>query len=107
MQEKGRRKMTNKKKELVHLRALSFDEIAEVIRRFEECGYSLQNLEPESGHWLLTEFCRYGIVNPDLHEIANPEDPEEEWAEVFELLPVNTIIELGEAIMSMSMEEKG
>ena len=103
----GRRKMTDKKKERVHLRALSFEEIAKVIRRFEECGYRLQSLEPESGHWLLTEFCRYGIINPDLHEITNPEDPEEEQIEAFELLPVDTVIELGEAIISMSMEENG
>lgn len=93
--------MTDGKRELVYLRALSPVEITKAIRKFEECGYDLRNLEPESGLRLLTEFCRYGIINSDLHEITNPEDPEEEQIEAFELLSTDTIIRLGEAIISM------
>ena len=48
------------------------------------------------------EACRYGIVDKALHEIANPEDPKTDQKEVFELMIGNALIEIGQAIISIS-----
>lgn len=88
--------------EEIEVRPLTDVEIAKIFKTVEDSGYDTSDPKVSDNFILQVEACRYGIVDKALHEIANPEDPIENHKEVFELMIGNALIEIGQAIISIS-----
>src|SRR5574344_1134768 len=88
--------------EEIEVRPLTDVEIAKIFKTVEDSGYDTTDPKVSDNFILQVEACRYGIVDKALHEIANPEDPIENHKEVFELMIGNALIEIGQAIISIS-----
>ena len=88
----------------VEIRPLTEIEIAKVFKKVEKEGFLLTTDDTKlSDNYILPiEACRYGIVDPALHEIVNPEAPKEEQKEVFESMVGNALVEIGREIINIS-----
>jgi hypothetical protein len=88
--------------ESITVRPLTELEIAKVFKKVEDAGFDTTDPKLSDNYLLQLEACRFGIVDPKLHEIANPEDPVESQQEVYELMVGNALSEIGRAIISIS-----
>ena len=88
--------------EEIEVRPLTDVEIAKIFKTVEDSGYDTSDPKVSDNFILQVEACRYGIVDKALHEIANQEDPKTDQKEVLELMVGNAIIEIGQAIISIS-----
>lgn len=88
--------------ENIVVRPLTELEIAKVFKKVEESGFETTDPKLSDNYLLYVETCRYGIVDPKLHEIVNPEDPVEKQKEIYELMTGNALTEIGKAITSIS-----
>ena len=86
----------------IEIRPLTDIEIAKVFKKVEAAGFNTTDPKLSDNYILQVEAARYGIVDKSLHEIANPEDLEEEQKEVFELLVGNAQAEIGRVIIAIS-----
>lgn len=86
----------------IEIRPLTEGEIAKVFKKVEDAGFSTSDPKLSDNYILQVEACRYGITDKSLHEIINPEDPEEDQKEVFESMIGNALIEIGREIINIS-----
>ena len=86
----------------IEIRPLTDVEIAKIFKKVENSGFDTTDPKLSDNYILQVEACRFGIVDKSLHEIYNPEDPEEDQKEVFELMIGNSLAEIGRAIISIS-----
>ena len=86
----------------VEIRPLTETEIAKVFKKVEEAGFSTTDPKLSDNYILQIEACRYGIVDPALHEIVNPDAPKSSQQEVFENMVGNALIEIGREIINIS-----
>lgn len=104
----------NKFRKFVHLTVYDEDieikpmteiEIAKVFKSVEKLGFSTSDTNLSDNYILQTEACRYGIVDPALHEKVEVDDPEtgkKVTKEIFELMVGNALIEIGKEIINIS-----
>jgi len=88
--------------ESITVKPLTELEIAKVFKKVEDAGFDTTDPKLSDNYLLQLEACRFGIVDPKLHEIVNPEDPIEDQKEVYELMIGNALSEIGRAIISIS-----
>lgn len=88
--------------ESIMVKPLTELEIAKVFKKVEDAGFDTTDPKLSDNYLLQLEACRFGIVDPKLHEIVNPEDPIENQQEVYELMVGNALSEIGRAIISIS-----
>ena len=81
----------------VEIRPLTESEIAKVFKKVEESGFSTTDPKLSDNYILQIEACRYGIVDPALHEKV-----ENCNCEVFEQMVGNALIEIGREIINIS-----
>ena len=81
----------------VEIRPLTESEIAKVFKKVEESGFSTTDPKLSDNYILQIEACRYGIVDPALHEKV-----ENSNSEVFEQMVGNALIEIGREIINIS-----
>lgn len=86
----------------VEIRPLTDAEIAKIFKKVEDAGFNTTDPKLSDNYMLQVEACKFGLVDKSLHEIVNPEDPEDEQKEVFEFLIGNAQAEIGRAIISIS-----
>jgi len=88
----------------IEIRPLTEIEIAKVFKKVEKEGFliSMEDTKISDNYILPIEACRYGIVDPSLHEIINPDAPKEEQKEVFESMVGNALVEIGREIINIS-----
>lgn len=93
----------------IEIRPLSEIEIAKVFKRVEDLGFSTTDPKLSDNYVLQIEACRYGIVDPALHEIIEIDDIDLETGkkckkkvEVFETMLGNALAEIGRAIINIS-----
>jgi hypothetical protein len=86
----------------IEIRPLTEGEIAKVFKKVEDAGFSTSDPKLSDNYLLQVEACRYGITDKSLHEIINPDDPEEDQKEVFESMIGNALIEIGREIINIS-----
>jgi len=84
----------------IEIRPLTEVEIAKVFKKVENEGFSTTDPKLSDNYILQIEACRYGIVDPSLHEIV--EDADGQKREVFENMVGNALIEIGREIINIS-----
>ena len=90
----------------VEIKPLSELEIAKVFKTVEDAGFSTTDPKLSDNYILQLEACRYGIVDPALHERVEIDDIDEpgkkKTLEVFELMMGNALIEIGREVINIS-----
>lgn len=90
----------------VEIKPLSELEIAKVFKTVENSGFSTTDPKLSDNYILQLEACRYGIVDPALHERIEIDDIDEpgkkKTLEVFELMLGNALIEIGREVINIS-----
>lgn len=90
----------------IEIKPLSELEIAKVFKTVENSGFSTTDPKLSDNYILQLEACRYGIVDPALHERIEVDDIDEpgkkKTLEVFELMLGNALIEIGREVINIS-----
>ena len=90
----------------IEIKPLSELEIAKVFKTVENSGFSTTDPKLSDNYILQLEACRYGIVDPALHERIEIDDIDEpgkkKTLEVFELMLGNALIEIGREVINIS-----
>lgn len=90
----------------IEIKPLSELEIAKVFKTVENSGFSTSDPKLSDNYILQLEACRYGIVDPALHERIEIDDIDEpgkkKILEVFELMLGNALMEIGREVINIS-----
>ena len=90
----------------IEIKPLSELEIAKVFKTVESSGFSTSDPKLSDNYILQLEACRYGIVDPALHERIETDDIDEpgkkKILEVFELMLGNALMEIGREVINIS-----
>ncbi len=90
----------------IEIKPLSELEIAKVFKTVENSGFSTSDPKLSDNYILQLEACRYGIVDPALHERIETDDIDEpgkkKILEVFELMLGNALMEIGREVINIS-----
>lgn len=90
----------------IEIKPLSELEIAKVFKAVENSGFSTSDPKLSDNYILQLEACRYGIVDPALHERVEIDDIDnpgkKKTLEVFELMLGNALIEIGREVINIS-----
>ena len=90
----------------IEIKPLTEIEIAKVFKKVESTGFSTVDPKLSDNYILQLEACRYGIVDPKLHEKVEVDDVDnpgsKKSVEVFELMMGNALMEIGREVISIS-----
>ena len=86
----------------IEIKPLTELEISKVFKTVESSGASTTDPKLSDNYLMQIEACRYGIADPALHEIVNPDAPKADQKEVFESMVGNALIEIGREIIEIS-----
>ena len=88
----------------IEIKPLTESEIAKVFKNVEDEGFSTSDEKLSDKYVLQLEACRYGIVDPKLHEKIEVDDSDgsKKTVEVFELMMGNALMEIGREVINIS-----